>query len=137
MYSHHKLIFTNQFTYENRFVLDSFNAVNHNIFLHVERCSIIPLEPLISLIIKKIAPSRIPSIRRWEKQQETAKFARERISFHFLFYVLCESLDSLFTNVQIRLINLTIVSWFLGSSRSLLANLKFGSKVFYKASTYK
>lgn len=79
-----------------------------------------------------------PSVSgRWKEQQETAKFARERISFHVLFYVLCESLDPLFTDVQIRLINLTVVSWFLESRRSLLANLKFGSKVFHKASTYK
>lgn len=94
------------------------------IFLYAERCSIIPLEPLISLIVKKIAPSRTPSIRfrSLKKQQETAKFARKRISFHVLFYVLCESLDPLFTNVQIRLINLTVVSWFLGSRRSLLSS---------------
>lgn len=42
-----------------------FNAANHNhnISLHAERCSIVPLEPLIPLIVKKIAPSRSPSIR--------------------------------------------------------------------------
>lgn len=127
-----------QSIYTQKFVLDSFNAANHNhnISLHAERCSIVPLEPLIPLIVKKIVAH--PSVSgRWKEQQETAKFARERISFHVLFYVLCESLDPLFTDVQIRLINLTVVSWFLESRRSLLANLKFGSKVFHKASTYK
>lgn len=125
MYLHHRFIFTNQFTYKNGFILDLFNAANHNhnIFLYAERCSIIPLEPLISLIVKKIAPSRIPSIRFRSLEGTTRnREIRERTnSFHVLFYVLCESLDPLFTNVQIRLINLMVVSWFLGSRRSLLS----------------
>lgn len=143
MYLHHRFIFTNQFTYKNGFILDLFNAANHNhnIFLYAERCSIIPLEPLISLIVKKIAPSRIPSIRfrslegttrNREIRERTNQLPRSILrSLRIVRPVVHQRTNSPYKShgcFMVPRISKKLIK---------LANLKFDSKVFYKASTYK